>query len=212
MNRHTLNIRLIVTLTGLTLMGGCASMSADECRSADWRTVGYEDGRAGSAGRIGDHRKACAKVDVAPDLDLYEAGRADGLRKYCIPSKGYEVGRNGRRYNGVCPADLEPAFVEALEDGRVLYRLESAVDDLESEINDIERDLDDDEDKIRDLEQQLVDGEGDATTRRRLLDEIRQITRDAESHRITLVELNRDLYRAEQELEEYRELLGDGYR
>jgi len=187
-------------------------MSADECRSAEWRTVGYEDGRSGSAGRIGDHSKACAKVGIAPNLDQYELGRADGLRQYCIPSKGYEMGSNGHSYNGVCPEDLEPAFVEALEDGRVLYRFEQAVSDVESEINDIEHELDDDEGDLRDLERKLVENDGNAASRQKLLDEIKQLTRDAESHRISLVELNRDLYHAEQELEEYRELLGDGYR
>ncbi len=60
-------------------------MSAEECRSADWRTVGYEDGRSGSGGRIGDHSKACAKIGVTPNLDQYELGRAEGLRQY-IPS------------------------------------------------------------------------------------------------------------------------------
>ena len=205
-------MRFITILFGLILISGCASMSADECRFADWRTVGYEDGRTGSTGRLGDHSKACAKVAITPDLDQYELGRAEGLRQYCVPAKGYETGSNGRSYNGVCPADLEPAFVEALEDGRVMHRFEKAVSDLQSEINDIERDLDDDEDDIRDLERELVENDGDAKSRQELLDQIKQITRDAESHRISLVEIDRDLYRAEQELKEYRELLGDGYR
>ncbi len=204
--------RLILTIFAVTLLGGCASMSADECRTADWRTVGYEDGLKGSPGRLGDHRKACAKAGVTPDLDAYETGRADGLRQFCVPAKGYTLGSNGYSYKGVCPADLEPYFVEAVDEGRVMYRFKKAVSDLQSRINGIERDLDDDEDEIRDLERELVDDPGDASNRQRLINEIREKTRNSEAHRIELVQLSRDLYIAEQELEEYRQLQGDGYR
>lgn len=204
--------RLLFVLTGLAVFPGCASMSADECRTADWRTVGFEDGLDGSAGRIGDHRQACARVGVTPDLDAYERGRAAGLRQFCVPARGYEAASNGYTYDGVCPADLEDAFLEAVEDGRVLYALKTAVTDLESHIRGLERDIDIDEDEIRDLERELVDDPGDAANRQRLVDDIRERTRSAEAHRLELIELNRDLYLAEQELEAYLTLHGDGYR
>ena len=34
----------------LTALGGCAGMGADECRTADWRAIGYEDGVQGHSG------------------------------------------------------------------------------------------------------------------------------------------------------------------
>lgn len=206
-----MNVRALILVISIGL-SGCASMSADECLSADWRTVGYEDGQAGSPGRLGDHRKACAKVGVTPDLDAYEDGRAQGLRMFCVPSRGYDIGTQGGRYGGVCPPDLEEAFLDALQDGRTLFGFTQAVSEIESLMNDLERDLNDDEEAIRDLEQQLIDQPGDADNRRRLLDETRDYRRSAEAHRAELVELSRDLYLAERELEDYRELMGDGYR
>ncbi|MFK8032423.1 MAG: DUF2799 domain-containing protein [Gammaproteobacteria bacterium] len=207
-----MDCRSIIAFSAMLLLGGCASMSADECRTADWRTVGFEDGQNGSPGRLGDYRKDCAKAGIAPDLDEYELGRAEGVRRYCTPAKGYDVGKSGGSHYGVCPSDLEVAFSEAFKDGRILYRLTAEVNQIESRISDVYRDIDYDEEEIRELERQLVEEPGDRANRQRLLDEIKERTRSAEAHRIELVELDRDLFVAERDLEEYRELQGDGYR
>jgi hypothetical protein len=130
-------------------LGGCASMSKDECMTVDWRTVGYEDGAAGYSGnRIAQHRKACAKHGVTPDLAAYQAGRDDGLREFCVPQNGFRVGAHGNSYDGICPRDVEPAFLGAYETGRELYARKSRVantagriDSLHSEIDRIDDDL-----------------------------------------------------------------------
>ncbi len=97
-------------------------MNKDECRTVDWRTVGYEDGVAGHSGeRIGHHRKPCAEHGVTPDLVAYRAGRAEGLREFCQPHNGYRAGVNGAPYYDSCPSELAPAFVAAYESGRELY-------------------------------------------------------------------------------------------
>jgi hypothetical protein len=120
----------------LLLLSGCASkMSKEECRTVDWRTVGYEDGVAGQPGdRIGQHRRDCAEHGVTPNLDAYLAGRAAGLREYCQPHNGYRAGANGYTYYDVCPAELAPGFVNAYEEGRALFVREQAVRDAEAAI------------------------------------------------------------------------------
>lgn len=130
-------------------MTGCASMNRSECVAVDWKTIGYEDGAAGRAGeRISEHRKACAKYGVTPDLDLYQAGRRQGLREYCRPQNGYSVGVDGGSYNGICPVDMEAAFVSAFESGRQLFTLQSRVwtaashlDSAHQELNHVEHDI-----------------------------------------------------------------------
>lgn len=118
------------------LLAGCSStMSKDECRTVDWRTIGYEDGVAGrSGGQIGQHRQACAEYGVTPDLDAYRAGRADGLREYCQPHNGYRAGVSGDVYYDVCPADLAPAFVAQYDAGHELYIRERRVSDTDAQI------------------------------------------------------------------------------
>jgi hypothetical protein len=110
-------------------------MTKDECRTVDWRTVGYEDGVAGQPGdRIARHRKDCAEYGVTPDLNAYLAGRSAGLREYCQPNNGYRAGATGTTYYDTCPADLAPAFLAAYESGRELYVRERRVADADRAI------------------------------------------------------------------------------
>lgn len=117
------------------LATGCASMSEEECRYVDWRTVGYEDGAAGRpASRLGDHRRACADHGVTPDLAAYTAGREAGMREFCQASNGYRVGASGQVYYGTCPADLAPAFERGYDTGRELYVRKQRVADTDAAI------------------------------------------------------------------------------
>lgn len=118
-----------------SVLAGCAGMSEQDCLVSDWRTVGFEDGTAGRpASTIGNYRQACSKHGVAPDLASYRAGHAEGVEIYCRPARGYDVGRRGGAYRGVCPAGLEPDFIAAYQSGRHLYELESAVSRIDSRI------------------------------------------------------------------------------
>jgi hypothetical protein len=125
-------ISLVVVIVSLT---GCAGMSEQACLVTDWRSVGFEDGVVGrSVASIGSYRQSCSRHGVAPDLEQYRAGHADGVGVYCRAGNGFEVGRRGNRYAGVCPADMEPAFLEAYAEGRELYELESSLRAVENQI------------------------------------------------------------------------------
>ena len=136
-HRGDMKTTLILPLLATLLAAGCSSstLSKDECRTVDWRTIGYEDGVAGRSGdQIGRHRKACAEYGITPGLDEYRAGRAEGLREFCQPNNGYRAGASGQAYFDSCPAELAPAFLAAYEDGRELYVRERRVSDADSAI------------------------------------------------------------------------------
>lgn len=105
------------------LLSACATgMGKDQCVAADWHTIGYEDGLHGyPPDRIGAHRVACAKHQVAPNLAAYTEGRERGLVEYCRPRNGYRVGLAGAGYANVCPATAEPAFIGAYRWGRQIH-------------------------------------------------------------------------------------------
>ena len=114
---------------------GCAGMSEQECLVTDWRSVGFEDGVAGrTEGSIANYRRACSQHGVAPNLDQYRSGHADGVDVYCRAGNGFEVGRRGNRYQGVCPAAMEQEFLAAYSEGRQLYELEVAVREIDNQI------------------------------------------------------------------------------
>lgn len=130
--RTLVAVTLILATIGLA---GCAGMSEQACLVTDWRSVGFEDGVAGRcAGSIGSYRNACGKHGISPDLAEYRAGHEEGVEVYCRAGNGFEVGRRGSRYAGVCPADLEPGFLAAYSDGRQLYEYEAAVRAIENQI------------------------------------------------------------------------------
>lgn len=127
-----------LAITLLLALAGCASKGMDEaeCRTADWRAVGYEDGARGqSAQTFGKHRKACAEHGVTAGFDAYLGGHGEGLAVYCRPQNGYRLGTGGYRYNGVCPAHLEAAFVAAHGDGLGLYQRKATVNRIGRKLN-----------------------------------------------------------------------------
>ena len=190
----------------LTLvMSGCSSMSQNECLMADWRTVGYEDGVNGYSGdRIGQYRKSCAKYGVTTNLDLYQKGREQGLLEFCQPANGYRAGTQGRSYNGVCPASLEPKFMAAFDSGHQLHVLQSRVSNTDAqleykrgELNRLEHGMaakavqvTSNDSTAQDRADALIDSEQSAERIGRLKAEIRQLEadrinyeRDLESYR-----------------------------
>jgi predicted small secreted protein len=110
-------------LLAAALLAGCATgMGKDQCVTADWRTIGYEDGLHGlPPDRIGAHRVACAKHQVTPNLAAYTEGRERGLREYCQPKNGFSVGLHGGGYANVCSGPTEPAFVDGYRWGRQIF-------------------------------------------------------------------------------------------
>jgi hypothetical protein len=140
------------------LLGGCASMSEKECRTADWESVGYVDGTRGyNSGRIADHSEACAKVGVTPDRKLYEEGRNRGLEEFCTPRNGLRVGQQGGSYGGVCPLDLEPGFMRGYDVGRDLHDIQYRMDQLRSESQNIQSRLQQKDPALSDYERnQLI--------------------------------------------------------
>lgn len=141
--------KLPVVLVIALAVSGCASLSKNECLNADWRIIGFEDGNKGyPLDRIGQHRKACARVKVIPDMDDYEKGHLKGAREYCTPARGYSEGAKGAAYQGICPEDLAGAFLGGYRDGQELYALNrklnevvTAIVGINNRINEIEADI-----------------------------------------------------------------------
>jgi len=128
-------IRILSLGAVVYLVAGCSGMSEQACVTADWRTVGFEDGTAGiSEGGIGRYRQQCSEHGVTPDLEAYRAGHAEGVQIYCKESNGFAVGHRGAQYQGVCPANLEPDFLAEYNSGRRLHDLESALSSVDSRI------------------------------------------------------------------------------
>lgn len=119
------------------LLAGCTppkpSLDQSQCVSADWNAQGYSDAAAGrGTARLDDHVKACAEHGITPDENAYHAGHIQGRRVWCRPANGFAMGRRGGRYNPTyCAPDLEPAFMQAVSDGREVHAARSFAETLQ---------------------------------------------------------------------------------
>jgi hypothetical protein len=205
MNSKFLNIVLVLALAGLS---GCASMSADECLTVDWATIGFEDGSRGyTADRVGTHRKACAKHGVAADLAAYQSGHAQGIETFCQPGRGFNFGVNGGGYRGVCPAHLEQEFLEAYSAGHKLYSLRSSLNTANSLINSKETEIDAAEKRIVTAQFELIDDETTSEQRVLLLVELKDLAERIGELEVEIEQLIADRARIEQELQYYESTL-----
>ena len=197
---------LLLALSTL-LLGACAAkMSKDECRTVDWRTVGYEDGVAGQPGdRIGEHRRACAEYGVTPDLNAYLAGRTAGLREYCQPHNGYRAGANGYTYFDTCPADLAEAFEIAYDEGRALYVRERRVTDTERQIEDRRREIRRLEDRVAESAFDVIDTTSTAEERTQAVLDTKQAAERIGRLKAEITELEKERARYQAELDAYRQ-------
>jgi hypothetical protein len=81
--------KLLGVVLCLGALAACASqpkLSQEQCASADWQAIGYQDGQAGQAmTALNDEIIACKAYGIEPDLEAYAAGRSEGLALYCRP-------------------------------------------------------------------------------------------------------------------------------
>jgi hypothetical protein len=146
---------------------------------------------------------------VAPDFEAYQSGRNEGLRQYCQPSRGFNLGAGGGRYNGVCPGDMEPDFVDAFNSGHTLYNLRSNVNSSNYQINAKRAELEKAEKRILEAELALIARDTTTEDRILLLAELKDLserTGQLEAEIVALVE-ERVMY--EQQLAAYEQVLAD---
>lgn len=196
-----------LTLLGLGAMTltGCASMDMAECQSADWETIGYQDGADGRPSEsISRHRKACAKHNVTPVLAHYLDGWNDGVLRYCTPQNGFNAGSSGNAYAGVCPADVEDEFLAAFGDGRELHTLRANVQQISHRISRDERRLVKIEDSVLHKEARLIASDGTPEERAHLIADLRLLSEEKGQLEQAVLDMEHELGRAEVELEHYR--------
>jgi hypothetical protein len=124
----------VLGCAGLVL-ASCQTISKEECAVTNWRDLGVRDGQQGfPATRIERHSSACAKAGITVDTTAYLGGRDIGIRSYCTPANGLQVGRSGSNYRNSCPAELEPAFLRSYLAASQLRRAENRLRDAQRRV------------------------------------------------------------------------------
>jgi hypothetical protein len=194
-------------------ISGCAGMDAAECRTADWRAIGYEDGAQGRKPEyFGERRKACAEHGVAANFDAYLAGRTEGLMQFCRPHNGYQLGTQGRPYSGICPASLEAAFVAAHADGYGLYTRRMALNKVRKRLRYSEKRAKEIEYQLAENTALLISPDIEGSKRAAIAVELKQLAEEKVELEAAIRQLEHDRARAEREYDRYQDFVASRHR
>ncbi len=201
--RISAKIHLILLLLLGIHITGCATLDKEECQTANWETIGYEDGARGlEASRIGQHRSACAEYGVTPNLAQYTQGRERGLLQYCRASVGYNVGVNGNRYLNVCSKASEREFLMGYRYGQRIYQTKSSIRNLKNQIKRNEATLAEILLSIEQTEAELIRTGVTPARRKILLDELKSLSADKQDYEVILTELDDQIEQANVKLQD----------
>ena len=170
---------VIVLLIGALVLSGCATLNKNECLTADWYQIGYEDGARGFPDtRISSHREACAKHGISPDFRAYQDGHEEGVIRFCTPRNGFEQAQRGYNYSGICPPSLEGGFLDGYDAGRQIYAVTSAVRNFQSEQSNNENKIESLQTEITEKTNLMLANDTTIDDRYRLNQEISQMQQD----------------------------------
>ena len=124
-----------------TLVGECRKAEAEMSESQ--LDLGFKSGmqkycsadNAYMTGKSGDlfSRQLCE----GPEINLLLAQHKKGISDYCAKSNGQTAGASGKKYQNVCPPELETGFLPEYRKGRKRY-VEAMITSREGEIRDLE--------------------------------------------------------------------------
>lgn len=122
-----LNVRLACPglLVATMLLVGCAVMTPEQCKVADWGRVGHADGVRGEPrARLERYVEDCAQAGVQPHTQAYQQGWDAGIPRYCTAVNGWRAGVDGEfGKDAVCQGQSgHEAFAQYLQLGLEVYR------------------------------------------------------------------------------------------
>ena len=186
----------LLLVAAVLLLNSCATLTKQQCRTADWRTLGYRDALVGwPHSRLDRHVKACNRANVEPDKEAWLKGHKQGARVYCRPANAYKTGTMGLRYHNICEPEQEPTFLRVRSVGLEYHRRISRRDSLQASIRKLEW-------EIGEVEKEQADGKIEKDEAERSISRIRD----------QIFSEKWDLEKAEEDVAAFNaRLLRDGY-
>ena len=156
---NKLKLKCLMAAT-LLLLGGCNTLTREDCEATNWGGVGYNaafNGKKATQALEKQHRQCDADYGVRPDFKAIEIGYKDGLENFCNRNRGRSFGAGGGSYRDTCPATKEADFLSGYQLGRIEYTgnrmhaLEEEVEDLRSEVRRRDNRINDLESEVQSL-------------------------------------------------------------
>lgn len=140
MRSKALAIKNCIRVIGISLLtillANCKTLTQEECLSANWEVIGFEDGALGKPSSFVErHQDTCSKFKVEPNLQVYLQGHAQGLNRYCTYQSGMVLAKNGSDYNLVCSANVFREFKKGFERGKNILSVQQQIQQVHSTVN-----------------------------------------------------------------------------
>jgi len=175
------------------LVCGCASMSKDECKTANWEIVGFDDGSHGrNESNIKRYQEDCAGV-VTPNLTAYRQGHARGVASYCVAGSGYSSGIRGYKANNVCDPARFPDYYQAQQAGLTIFQSEQDINKQTANLQQAYQARADAEYDIKVVEAKLVAPGLSSNERLQLLVQSQQMRKDLQGYVSPIVSIEQQL-------------------
>ncbi len=183
-------------------MAGCATLSEDECRHADWAQIGFEDGARGKdVLMLAQHRKACAKAGITPDRQSYEEGHNRGLIRFCTYQNGLSLGERGAKHPAFCPGGTQREFNRGYDHGRARFERHKVIQSLSQSVENLQADIDQNHQKIEASESTLLEATSSSQARIQALGQMRELESVVAEQEAELDTLIRERHREERLLD-----------
>ena len=118
-------------------ISSCATLSPEQCQSANWQKIGLQDGNDGQTSQhLARHQKACNKVGIVPDVAQYQIGYQAGLRNYCQPQNVFSLSMQGRGDIRACPTHQQALLLPFSQVPKDYLAAKDKVEDL---LDDLDR-------------------------------------------------------------------------
>ncbi len=133
-------MKIISFISLAILMSSCATMTPNECKNADWKSIGYKDGAKGRAVRLSRHANACAKTHITPDKKRYILGYKQGEKMFCTYDNGLGKGSTNGDISDICMTpSLKKDFQRGYRKGKRIYAKKEQIQTKEREISSINK-------------------------------------------------------------------------
>lgn len=167
--------RLCLPILMVLALAGCERADRGACPAGDLAEFGRAEGARGAAATLPG--PGCA-LDAA-EQQHYAEGRADGLARYCVGKRGYELALDGKSVNlAVCAGDAARELQRGFEIGGQLRTHLQQRDQLLKEADTAERaaaKLPEDSPERRKLEDEAAGKRFDARQRENDVEALRGI-------------------------------------
>lgn len=130
-------MKQLMMMVGLSfVLASCASLQPEECKTANWEQLGYDDAMGGRDSMLTPYGKDCGKVGITPNKGLYLRGYDRGEKAFCTYDNGKAVGRRGPYLGKLCdkPGLAEP-FNRGYREGLIFYDQQQRIRRQSEEIN-----------------------------------------------------------------------------